>query len=501
MPMTVMAPVVAVYAAGWLLAVATAEFPASGCGEVEVAVREGRALSAADVEPLAPACLRLVRNLVFARHGRSFNSPDLRRYLASQSWYRESPQFRMDLLSAIDKRNIALLTTREKEAESGGVKQAPPAPAVAAPARAGKEPFAVIRTFRIGRGDGALGFEPADGEGGSMDVGPSLTVNEDGDIVIVDSVNSRVLIFNEQAEQRAVIRSPWTTYGESSASLLKNREVLVEWSSDPSLVVRNDIAGKPLARAEEYIGPLVTQLQDGSLLFERDSGAKERYERRSLDFKMIETLSEVPAELGKRDSWVRDYLKITTPSGCYLFDKVLAPMAWELRDDKLLLRGSGEIGFADLHSRSATLYELPSSYGEDVYGPAVGRVDRALYSLVRRAKTFELVRWKLEELPSQTYTAPAATIPPQIDPIPTQTATVAQELEVVFRAHNAAGRRVTVNVENLPQGAQFESDYGRGDSLIAWKPRTDQVGPHDVTIVATDRKCGRTTLTFRITVQ
>lgn len=49
---------------------------------------------------LDKAALRLRRNEIYARHGRAFESDDLRKYFESKSWYRADAEYRDDSLSA-----------------------------------------------------------------------------------------------------------------------------------------------------------------------------------------------------------------------------------------------------------------------------------------------------------------------------------------------------------------------------------------------------------------
>lgn len=62
--------------------------------------------------------LRLLRNLIYARRGRPFNSPLLRTYFAAVDWYRSDPAYTDARLTALDKRNIKLI--RSVEDELGG---------------------------------------------------------------------------------------------------------------------------------------------------------------------------------------------------------------------------------------------------------------------------------------------------------------------------------------------------------------------------------------------
>ena len=59
--------------------------------------------------------LRLLRNEVYARHGRPFQTPWLAEYFRSEPWYTPRQNFSDAELSATERANIALITKREEE--------------------------------------------------------------------------------------------------------------------------------------------------------------------------------------------------------------------------------------------------------------------------------------------------------------------------------------------------------------------------------------------------
>jgi hypothetical protein len=59
--------------------------------------------------------LRLLRNEVFARHGRRFTTPWLRDHFQNYPWYTPRADFDIKELSEIERANIALITQREAE--------------------------------------------------------------------------------------------------------------------------------------------------------------------------------------------------------------------------------------------------------------------------------------------------------------------------------------------------------------------------------------------------
>lgn len=74
-------------------------------------------LSTKDVENLTQPHIRIIRNLIFARHGYSFKGKDLRLAFEGYDWYTPVTNDVKDDLTEIEKANIALLTRYEKYAE------------------------------------------------------------------------------------------------------------------------------------------------------------------------------------------------------------------------------------------------------------------------------------------------------------------------------------------------------------------------------------------------
>jgi hypothetical protein len=62
--------------------------------------------------------LRLLRNEIYARHGRVFKDKDLQKYFDSQAWYKANPDFKDDMLSQIESDNLAKIKTAEESATS-----------------------------------------------------------------------------------------------------------------------------------------------------------------------------------------------------------------------------------------------------------------------------------------------------------------------------------------------------------------------------------------------
>jgi hypothetical protein len=63
--------------------------------------------------------LRLLRNEVYARHGRSFRSPWLSQYFFSQAWYAPDDNFKDEELSGSDKQNVEIIVNYENRLHEG----------------------------------------------------------------------------------------------------------------------------------------------------------------------------------------------------------------------------------------------------------------------------------------------------------------------------------------------------------------------------------------------
>ena len=59
--------------------------------------------------------LRLLRNEIYARHGRSFRAPWLQQYFYSQPWYAPDENFKDEELSGDDKLNVELIVKYENK--------------------------------------------------------------------------------------------------------------------------------------------------------------------------------------------------------------------------------------------------------------------------------------------------------------------------------------------------------------------------------------------------
>ena len=62
--------------------------------------------------------LRVLRNEVYARHGRVFKDPELQKYFEAQAWYKANPEFKDDQLNEIEAKNLAKIREAEETATS-----------------------------------------------------------------------------------------------------------------------------------------------------------------------------------------------------------------------------------------------------------------------------------------------------------------------------------------------------------------------------------------------
>lgn len=75
----------------------------------------GTMVTEADLASLAPAELRVLRNTVFARHGRTFEAPGLQRFFNTRKWYQANADYSDELLTDIDRVNLKLIAQVERQ--------------------------------------------------------------------------------------------------------------------------------------------------------------------------------------------------------------------------------------------------------------------------------------------------------------------------------------------------------------------------------------------------
>lgn len=79
----------------------------------EAKVVRGAAVDESDLRALSREELRRLRNAVYARHGRTFDSVELQRYFDTKPWYRPRSDYTEAALTATDLANIKLIQTLE----------------------------------------------------------------------------------------------------------------------------------------------------------------------------------------------------------------------------------------------------------------------------------------------------------------------------------------------------------------------------------------------------
>lgn len=72
-----------------------------------------RVLTLEELSTLSRRDLRILRNTVYARHGRTFDSEVVRSYFSSATWYKPSNEYHNGMLTGIDHKNIAIIRSVE----------------------------------------------------------------------------------------------------------------------------------------------------------------------------------------------------------------------------------------------------------------------------------------------------------------------------------------------------------------------------------------------------
>ena len=70
-------------------------------------------LKQSQVQKLSPEDLKLLRGIIFGRHGRVFRDNDIKVYLEEQSWYKPNPDFKNSMLNDVERRNLDLIRIAE----------------------------------------------------------------------------------------------------------------------------------------------------------------------------------------------------------------------------------------------------------------------------------------------------------------------------------------------------------------------------------------------------
>jgi YARHG domain-containing protein len=72
-----------------------------------------RSISAKDLSPLTLYDLKLVRGIVFGKHGRIFKDPDIKRYLQSRNWYKPNAEFSNSVLNDTERESLDVIRLTE----------------------------------------------------------------------------------------------------------------------------------------------------------------------------------------------------------------------------------------------------------------------------------------------------------------------------------------------------------------------------------------------------
>ena len=70
-------------------------------------------LKQGQVQNLSPEDLKLLRGIIFGRHGRVFKDNDIKVYLEEQSWYKPNPDFKNSMLNTTERQNLDVIRIAE----------------------------------------------------------------------------------------------------------------------------------------------------------------------------------------------------------------------------------------------------------------------------------------------------------------------------------------------------------------------------------------------------
>ncbi|MEW6210648.1 MAG: protein kinase [Acidobacteriota bacterium] len=87
---------------------------ADAMSRAESKILAGQRLAPSDLEGLSQMELRRLRNTVYARHGRIFERPEMRRYFNARPWYSPRPDYTDAVLTAADQANVQLILQTER---------------------------------------------------------------------------------------------------------------------------------------------------------------------------------------------------------------------------------------------------------------------------------------------------------------------------------------------------------------------------------------------------
>src|SRR2546428_8715574 len=75
----------------------------------------GKSVNPADISALSIDDLKLLRGIVFGRHGRVFKDPDIKRYLESRPWFKAGANFQNSALNDTERKNLDVIRIAEAE--------------------------------------------------------------------------------------------------------------------------------------------------------------------------------------------------------------------------------------------------------------------------------------------------------------------------------------------------------------------------------------------------
>ena len=70
-------------------------------------------IKASQIQPLELQDLKMLRGIVFGRHGRIFKDSDIKAYLQEQSWFKANPDFKNSMLNNTERRNLDVIRIAE----------------------------------------------------------------------------------------------------------------------------------------------------------------------------------------------------------------------------------------------------------------------------------------------------------------------------------------------------------------------------------------------------
>jgi hypothetical protein len=75
----------------------------------------GHSVSPPDISSLPLEDLKLVRGIVFGKHGRVFKDPDIKRFLESRTWFKADPNFQNSALNDTERGNLDVIRIAEAQ--------------------------------------------------------------------------------------------------------------------------------------------------------------------------------------------------------------------------------------------------------------------------------------------------------------------------------------------------------------------------------------------------